>query len=130
MESAGSTCTGWWSDTARKVHPASPHGNKGKQRAWKTDEDVEYMVVDLYRGKYQGFNFRHFLEKLNDVERIGISYGALYRILTEAGFKSPKGHRRKEKVDLHPTRQRRRCFGELLQADASIHRWFGLILKK
>ena len=32
-----------------------PHGNKGKQRAWKTDEDVEYMVVDLYRGKYQGF---------------------------------------------------------------------------
>ena len=101
------------------------HGNKGMQRAWKTDEDVECMIVDLYKGKYQGFNFRHFLEKLNDVERIGISYGALYRILMEAGFKSPKGHRRKGKVDLHPTRQRRRCFGELLQADASIHRWFG-----
>jgi len=25
------------------------HGNKEMQRAWKTDEDVEYMVVDLYR---------------------------------------------------------------------------------
>ena len=101
------------------------HGNKGKQRQWKIPDEIAQRIVALYRGKYQGFNFRHFLEKLNEVELIEVTYGSLYRILTEAGIRSPKQQKLKSKDNIHPTRPRRECFGELLQTDASLHRWFG-----
>lgn len=101
------------------------HGNSGKQRSWRTDSSTEQKIVSLYREKYQGFNFSHFCEKLNEVEGIRISYGPLYRILTEAGIRSPKHQHDRKVCDIHPTRPRRECFGELLQADASLHRWFG-----
>ena len=101
------------------------HGNKGKQRQWKIPDEIAQRIVALYRGKYQGFNFRHFLEKLNEVELIEVTYGSLYRILTEAGIRSPKQQKLKSKDNIHPTRPRRECFGELLQTDASLHKWFG-----
>ena len=101
------------------------HKNKGKQRQWKIPDEIAQRIVSLYKGKYQGLNFRHFCEKLNEVELIEVTYGSLYRILTEAGIKSPKQHRCRSKDNIHPTRPRRECFGELLQTDASLHRWFG-----
>ena len=101
------------------------HGNKGKQRQWKIPDEISERIIALYKGKYQGFNFSHFLEKLNEVELIEITYGALYRILSEAGIESPKHQKHKKKENIHPTRPRRTCFGELLQTDASLHKWFG-----
>lgn len=101
------------------------HKNRGKQRQWKIPDEIAQRIVSLYRGKYQGFNFRHFLEKLNEVELIEITYGAMYRILTEAGIRSPKQQKHKRKENIHPTRPRRESFGELLQTDASNHNWFG-----
>ncbi len=101
------------------------HGNKGKERAWKTDSCTKAKIIELYSGKYSGFNFRHCHEKLTEVEGIGVSYKTLHSILGGAGFKSPKGHRKGRKENLHPSRPRRQCFGELLQIDASLHNWFG-----
>jgi len=101
------------------------HGNTGKQRAWKTSIDLEQTIVELYSVKYVGFNFTHFLEKLVEDENISIAYGTLYRILTEAGFKSPKKQHKKKKADIHPFRPRKENFGEMLQIDASLHPWFG-----
>ena len=115
---------------AAKRAAAFRHGNLGKARPWKTDAETEGRIVELYRGKYAGFNFRHFLEKLNEEEGISITYKPLHRILTSAGFKSPKGHRSKKEKAKHPSRPRRKCFGELLQIDASIHNWFGDSLPK
>jgi hypothetical protein len=48
----------------------------------------------------------------------------LHRILRENGFVSKKS-RRKGKKQLHRHRERRACFGEMLQADAASFRWFG-----
>lgn len=101
------------------------HGNKGKERTWKTSFDLEQTIIKLYCEKYQNFNFRHFLEKLNEVEHIEISYQPLYRILTTAGFESPKGQRPRKPSIIHPTRPRKENFGELLQIDASLHNWLG-----
>ena len=110
---------------AEKGAAAFRHGNSGRSRPWKTDAETEARIVGLYKGKYAGFNFRHFLEKLNEEEGIAVAYDTLHRILTSAGFKSPKKHRtRKEKAE-HPSRPRREHFGELLQIDASLHAWFG-----
>lgn len=106
------------------------HGNTGKQREWKTPDEISARIVALYKDKYHGFNFRHFLEKLNEEELIEISYGALYRILSEADIQSPKCQHCRKKNNIHPTRPRRECFGELLQTDASLHRWFGESLPK
>ena len=115
---------------AAKGALAFRHGNEGKERPWKTKPATEARIIALYRGKYAGFNFRHFLEKLSEEEGIAISYEPLRRILTSAGFKSPKGHRSKKDKAKHPSRPRRKCFGELLQIDASIHNWFGDSLPK
>lgn len=101
------------------------HGNRGKNRAWKTSSETEQTIINLYKGKYSGFNFRHFLEKLNEIEHISITYEPLYRILTSAGITSPKHQKVKNKANIHPTRPRKENFGELLQIDASLHNWFG-----
>ncbi len=102
------------------------HGNEGRAPAWKTGKATEEAVVAPCRGKYAGFNFSHFREKLLEKEGIGIGYRPPRRILTEAGIRSPKGRRKGRKArPEHPSRPRRERFGELLQIDASIHRWFG-----
>ena len=106
------------------------HGNKGKAKPWKTRPETEGKILALYKGKYAGFNFRHFLEKLNEEEGIAITYKPLHRILTSAGLKSPKRHKTGKEKPKHPSRPRRKGFGELLQIDASIHNWFGDSLPK
>ena len=115
---------------AERGPSAFGHGNRGKPPRWKTDPETEGRILSLYGGKYAGFNFRHFVEKLNEDEGIRATYRNVHRILTSAGFKSPKGHRGKKDKAKHPSRPRRKCFGELLQIDASIHNWFGDSLPK
>ena len=115
---------------AERGPSAFGHGNRGKPPRWKTDPETEGRILSLYGGKYAGFNFRHFVEKLNEDEGIRATYRNVHRILTSAGFKSPKGHRGKKDKAKHPSRPRRKCFGELLQIDASIHNWFGEALPK
>ena len=100
------------------------HGNKGIKPPLKTDPATESRITDLYKDKYSCFNFSHFLKFLNNAENIKISYGALFRILSDAGFKSPRAQHKKKKNNSHPSRPRRTSFGELLQIDASIHPWF------
>ena len=115
---------------AAEGRSAFTHGNSGRAREWKTDPCTEGAIIELYCGKYAGFNFSHFREKLTEDEGIQISYKALWRILSEAGFKSPKRHKAKGKKNEHPSRPRKDDFGEMLQIDASIHPWFGESLSK
>ena len=61
------------------------HGNRGKPPKWKTDPETEGRILSLYRGKYAGFNFKHFLEKLNEDEGIRATYRNAHGILTSAG---------------------------------------------
>ena len=98
--------------------------NKGKQRKWRTDERAEEKIAALYATKHDGFNWTHFMEKLNGSENIKIGYRPLYRMLTPAGFASPKARKENRTDNARPVRERRGAFGELLQIDASIHPWF------
>lgn len=104
---------------------AFQHGNKGKSRAWKTEESVEREIVRLYEETYAGLNFTHFLEKLSEGHGIEIGYRPAYRILTEAGKRSPRGRRKRKQKAKHPSRPRKERFGEMLQIDGSEHAWFG-----
>lgn len=51
---------------AERGPSAFGHGNKGKARRWRTEDETEERIAGLYKAKYEGFNFRHFLEKLNE----------------------------------------------------------------
>ena len=46
------------------------HGNRGRPCKRKIKEKTVKRIVELARGKYQGFNDRHLTEKLNEEEQI------------------------------------------------------------
>ena len=108
-------------------------------------------IINLYSSKYNGFNFKHFNEFLKSNEGIFISYNALYNILSNNGFISPKARKITKRnhhssintssntiindsihnnneiniFDSHPRLERSKYFGECIQMDASNHIWFG-----
>src|SRR5215475_14141018 len=80
-------------------------------------------VLQLYRGRYHGFNVRHFHHLARRDHGVTLSYTFVKLALQEAGL-VPRGrargrHRRR--------REPRPCFGELLHLDGSRHRWLALI---
>jgi len=101
------------------------HGNKGRAPKNRSDEHYEAKILGLYREKYEGFNFAHFKDMLEEFEGMSPSYHLVYRILADAGYASPVGQRERKNGKGHPSRPRRSKEGELVQIDASIHHWFG-----
>ncbi len=95
------------------------HGNRGRQPHRTLDPTIRTCVLDLYRGKYAGFNHLHFSEKLEG-EGITLSYSSVHRILVNSGIKSP----RKRRPPKHRKRRERRPQrGMMLQIDGSRHDW-------
>ncbi|WP_017547782.1 ISNCY family transposase [Salinicoccus carnicancri] len=133
------------------------HGNTGRKPATTLDPDLRRTIIRLYRTKYDGYNFKHFHEKLRETDGISISYTALRTLMDRTNTLSPKSTRQTKRmmkdrlkqkarsanhmtrreeallvevslvdpVKAHPTRPRAKAFGELLQMDASMHKWFG-----
>jgi hypothetical protein len=130
------------------------HKNRNRQPANSLSQELDTQIIRLYEAKYQGFNFKHFTEKLNEVEGIAVSYACVYRVLTSHEIYSPKERRitRRERAkrklreqqpqlseqevettvshelaleDSHPRKPRCKYFGEQIQMDASHHLWFG-----
>jgi hypothetical protein len=98
------------------------HGNRGRSPAHRIGDLVRQQIVKLYREKYEGFNLTHFREMLEEREDMKAPCReVLRRILHEAGA----WERRREAPRHRMRRPRREREGELLQMDASIHRWFG-----
>lgn len=98
------------------------HGNRGRKPKNTISDEVRNKILNLRSSyAYEISNFKHFQEILKEYEGIDISYSALYNILTNAGIKSPKKHR---KSKLHHRRKRKECEGMMLQADATPFDWF------
>lgn len=98
------------------------HGNRGKKPKNTIPDETRKTILELRRSyEYEISNFAHFQELLKERENIDISYSALYKILRNAGIKSPKKHR---KGKLHHRRKRKACEGMMLQADGTPFEWF------
>lgn len=69
------------------------HGNRGRSCKRKTKEKTIRRVLELARGKYQGFNDHHLTEKLKEQEQIELSRERVRRILRAHGIASPKKRR-------------------------------------
>ena len=98
------------------------HGRVGMKPYNRLSEDLESRVVALLKGKYSGFNLKHFHEKLIEAEKVlGISYSSVKRLAETQGLARTR-KRRGAKI-----RKRRARFsqaGYMLQMDGSKHVWW------
>ena len=128
------------------------HGNKGRKPATTFSDEARSSIVDLYRTKYYGANFRHFSELLQKYEQISVSPSSVANILESEYILSPKVTKAKKKrikkelenkkkaaktqkeadtiqaylvavEDAHSRRPRCAYFGEMEQMDATPYEW-------
>ena len=96
------------------------HKNRGRKPKHAISDGTRNLIIKLKQTKYKEANFNHFQELIEEHENIQVSYPTVYRILTEAGIKSPKKHRKRK---THHRRKRKPQKGMLVQIDASPHEW-------
>lgn len=132
------------------------HGNRGRKPKHTLDNETRDSILDLYNTKYYDANFDHYTELLEKYENIKVSSSTVRAILMGENILSPMAHRSTKKrmkkqlqeqrndatskkeiekiesrileiEDAHPRRPRCANFGEMIQMDASLHKWFGNI---
>ena len=96
------------------------HGNRGRSMPWALPLPQKQLILNLARGKYQGFNDSHLAEKLRAEENLGVSRETVRRILRAAKLASPQKRRPRQYRSRRPPRPR---FGMMALTDASRHDW-------
>jgi len=94
---------------------------RGRPSNRRYPEAFRNTVLDIVREHYHDFGPTLACEKLAERHGIGISKETLRQWMTQAGLWTSRQERRKH---LHQPRNRRECFGELVQIDGSHHWWF------
>jgi transposase len=94
---------------------------RGQASNNRLDAGIVQQALDLIEEKYRDFGPTLAHEKLTEVHHLGISRESVRRIMIEAGIWKPK---RAKQPSAHQMRERRACFGELVQIDGSDHAWF------
>jgi len=87
----------------------------------RLDASVVQLTLDLIKEKYEDFGPTLAHEKLTEVHHLRLSRESVRRIMIEEGIWVPK---RAKKPSERQMRERRACFGELIQIDGSEHAWF------
>ncbi|WP_040853551.1 ISNCY family transposase [Phyllobacterium sp. YR531] len=94
---------------------------RGRPSNRRYPEAFRNAVLDIVREHYHDFGPTLACEKLAERHRIGLSKETLRQWMTQAGLWTSRRERKKR---LHQPRNRRECFGELVQIDGSHHWWF------
>jgi hypothetical protein len=96
------------------------HRSRGKGSNRKAPKKLVERVRQLYQEKYQGFGPTLTAEKLGELEGLEASKESIRTWLMESGQ-----WQKRRKVGTHRHwRERKSCFGEMLQLDGSHHDWF------
>lgn len=85
-----------------------------------TDEKIE-VIKTLVVKHYYDFGPKFAAEKLYEKHAIKVNKETLRQWMVEWGLWKAK---RQKQAQIHPQRDRRDCFGELIQIDGSHHYWF------
>lgn len=93
-------------------------GRKGNNRL---SEEVKKQALNLLKTKYKGFGPTLAHEKLVEREKLKLSDESVRQLMIAEDLWQP---RKAKKVVVHQLRERRACFGELIQIDGSPHDWF------
>ncbi len=94
---------------------------RGKPGNHRTDSVLLARALELIATRYPDFGPTLASEKLAERDGISIPKETLRTAMIAAKLWKPRGSKRKP---AHPPRERRACFGELVQIDGSHHRWF------
>jgi len=94
---------------------------RGQPSNNRLDAALIQEVSDLIYARYRDFGPTLAHEKLTEVHGLRLSRESVRRIMIAVGLWQPK---RAKKVRIHQMRERRACFGELVQIDGSDHDWF------
>lgn len=95
------------------------HRSRGRASPRRWDAAQKTQALELYPELYRGFGPTLFAEKLAEVHGIWTSHDTARRWLKEAGLleTTRRGRRSRRRRD------RKRCFGEMVQMDGSPHAW-------
>jgi len=95
------------------------HLTRGKASKRRLEEDLVNKIVELITSNYSDFGPTFAAEILEKNHGIKANKETLRKIMITGGIWKPKKRKRKQRV----RRERRECFGELVQFDGSIHDW-------
>lgn len=96
------------------------HRGRGRPSNRAKPCSLKEQAVARYRARYEGFGPTLASEKLA-AEGLPVDHETLRRWLCHAGLWQSSSRKLKHRT----YRERRRRFGELVQLDGSLHRWFG-----
>lgn len=130
--SSAAKVTGYTPQHIRKVYSSWKirgdsvfiHGNKGRSSKSKIPINIKRHIISLYKEQFEGFNFKFFAEVLRADYDYSFCNKTVWKILNDAGIKSPECHDFKKDSPAHRMRMRRRCEGEMLQLDGTPYQWF------
>ena len=95
--------------------------HRGRKSNHQLSEEVKKKSLDLLKTKYQGFGPTLAHEKLVEKDKLQLSVESVRKMMiAEDLWKA----RKLKKIVTHQLRERRACFGELVQIDGSPHDWF------
>jgi len=95
--------------------------HRGRKSNHRLSEETKKKALNLLKSKYKGFGPTLAHEKLVEKEKIKISDESVRKLMiAEDLWKA----RKMKKIVAHQLRERRACFGELVQIDGSPHDWF------
>lgn len=94
---------------------------RGKPSNNRICEEDKKNILEIAKEKYVDFGPTFLSEKLAENHNIFVSYETLRNWLIEENIWVT---RRRKKACIHQMRERRSCFGELVQIDGSPHAWF------
>lgn len=93
---------------------------RGRPSPRRLPEKVKHKALQLLRGKYRGFGPTLACEKLVEVDGLHLSHETVREwMLAEDLWRARKA----PQPVVHQLRERRACFGELVQIDGSPHAW-------
>lgn len=95
--------------------------SRGKPSHNQLDEEIKKIALNLILEKYRDFGPTLATEKLVELHGIRISDESVRKIMVAEGLWK---QRRRRKLRIFQMRERRACFGELVQIDGSDYPWF------
>lgn len=97
------------------------HQGRGKPSNNRISTEIRQKAINLLHSRYSDFGPTFAHEKLVEAHGLALSAGSVRQIMISEALWVP---RKAKKIVTHQMRERRACFGELVQIDGSPHRWF------
>lgn len=109
----------------RRVESDGMHGvvsrKVGRPSNRRHPEALRQQIIEKAQAEFSGWGPTLIAEKLRETDGISVSSEYVRQVMIAHTL----WHNRSRKIRQHLPRNRRACFGDMIQADGSHHHWFG-----